>query len=122
MNPRGRRFLFLIRHPPLAGARMRETLDLILTVAAFDQWVTVLFLDDGVYQLAAPRAESVEADPLWLSMLKALELYDLQGILVEEDSLKARGLEVADLSLGAELIPAHRVRALISEHDRLVVC
>ena len=49
MTPK--KILFLLRSPPYAGARAYETLEVLLVAAVFDQEVSVLFADDGVYQL-----------------------------------------------------------------------
>lgn len=122
MNALPRRFLFLVRHPPLAGARARETLDLIFTVAAFDQPATLMFLDDGVFQLVGPRAGPAFHGGAWISMLKAVDYYDIQALLAEEESLRLRGLTRSDLAIDAELIGRARISALLREHDRLVVC
>ena len=46
-----KKFLFVLRKPPFTGVSMQETLDSVLTVAAFDQSVSLLLLDDGVFQL-----------------------------------------------------------------------
>lgn len=117
-----KRFLFLVRHPPLAGFRARETLDMILTCAAFDQFVRVLFLDDGVFQLIAAPSDDQATQPDALAMLKTLDFYDIHEILVEADSLHARGLSTADLAMATKLIARDRVKGLLAEHDRVVVC
>lgn len=113
-----KKFLFVMRHPPQAGLRVRETLDLILTTAAFDQAVTLLFLDDGVYQLQ--RDQNPSEPPQVAPLFAALELYDVEPILVEAESLAERGLTLADLILPAALIPRTAIAALISGHDVVV--
>lgn len=95
---------------------------MILTTAAFDQFITLAFLDDGVYQLLAPDAPEAAATLQWPSMLKVVEFYDFHDILVEEESLIARGLAAADLAIGANLISAELIGKLLAEHDRVVVC
>ncbi len=95
---------------------------MILTVAAFDQFITVLFLDDGVFQLLAPGDRNAAGAPAWPAMLEVLALYDLHDILVDEESLSVRGLGPADVAVHAVPIPACRVAALLREHDRVVVC
>ncbi|MCK7492950.1 MAG: sulfurtransferase complex subunit TusD [Comamonadaceae bacterium] len=45
--------LFVLRHPPHGSMNAQESLDMILAAAAFDQSVSLLFLDDGVFQLEA---------------------------------------------------------------------
>lgn len=122
MTGSAKRFLFLVRHPPVAGARVRETLDMILTCAAFDQYVTVLFLDDGVFQLVSPKSHPDETEPPWCSMLQVLELYDLRDLLVETESLRIRGLDGQPLPRFVRPVVEDAVKTLLAQHDRLVVC
>ena len=54
-----KRILFLLRSPPYAGPATYESLESLLVAAVFDQLVSVLFIDDGVYQLV--RAQNPAA-------------------------------------------------------------
>jgi tRNA 2-thiouridine synthesizing protein C len=44
-------YLFVLRKPAHSGVQVQEMLDIILTTAAFDQPVSILLLDDGVFHL-----------------------------------------------------------------------
>jgi len=44
-------YLFILRKPAHSGAHVQEMLDIILTTAAFDQKVSILLIDDAVFQL-----------------------------------------------------------------------
>ena len=46
-----KKFLFILGTAPVSGVQVQETLDQILTTAAMEQSVSLLFLDDGVFQL-----------------------------------------------------------------------
>jgi tRNA 2-thiouridine synthesizing protein C len=116
-----KRFLFVVRRAPVNGLLAKETLDLILSVAAFDQPVRVLFVDDGVFQLVAPQTGGSSGTHTDLSMLKLLEFYDVREVLVEHESLRARGLDNRDLAVSAALIPASTAKDLWAEHDLVVV-
>lgn len=107
----------------MAGVRARETLDRVLTVAAFDQWVTLVFIDDGVYQLVAPGGRDRQGASAWRSMLGVLDLYDIREVYVDEQSLRARGLHVADLVVAAEVVARSGIRQRLAEPPALVfVC
>jgi tRNA 2-thiouridine synthesizing protein C len=122
MSDPAKRFLFIVRGPPLAGALAREALDGILTVAAFEQFVRVLFVDDGVFQLLArpvdPAGVSGETTPA----LEVLAFYEVQDVWVERESLLARGIGADDLAIAAELIARDRIPALLAEQQIVVVC
>jgi tRNA 2-thiouridine synthesizing protein C len=115
-----KKFLFVMRRAPQAGIRVRETLDMILTAAAFDQSVSLLFLDDGVYQLKRGQHPEAAGLPPVAPMFDALELYDVEDILVERESLAERGLSEADLTLPARVLDRAAIAALTSAHDVVV--
>lgn len=116
----GKRFLFILRRPPQAGCRVRETLDMVLTAAAFEQPVALLFLDDGVFQLKRGQRPEAAGLPPVAPLFEALELYDVQSVLVERESLEERGLAEADLTIPVEPVGRAEVAALIAGHDIVV--
>ena len=99
--------LYIIRRPPSSLAD--ETTDLMLVSGAFEQPVSVLFFDDGVWQLAglAERQSSV----------KALPAYDVEALHVAADSLAQRDLSRGDIALDVRLADEAAIRSLIASHD-----
>ena len=105
-----KRVLYLIRQPPSVAAK--ETIDLILVSGVFEQDVSVLFLDDGVYQLVGLGERQ--------SPLKALPTYGVEAIHVAAHSLAERGINVNDVALAVSVADRQAVRALIAAHDLVV--
>jgi tRNA 2-thiouridine synthesizing protein C len=116
----GKRFLFILRRAPQAGGRLREILDMVLTTAAFEQPVTLLLLDDGVYPLKRGQRPEAAGLPAVATLFEALELYDVRAVLVERESLAERGLAEADLAIPVRPIDRAEVAALIAGHDVVV--
>lgn len=111
------KFLFVIHTPPVSGIFGQETLDAILTMAAFDRKVALLFLDDGVFQLKkGQRPECIDLKDT-APIFQALALYGVEEILVEEESLQERGLRADDLFLPAKPLPRLRVGELLQRQD-----
>jgi tRNA 2-thiouridine synthesizing protein C len=113
-------FLFVMRRPPYEGSRARESLDMLMTVAAFDQPVRVLFLDDGVFLLKpGQRPEGLGLKPVepWLA---ALEVYGVEDLWVEEESLAERGLRPARLILPTRSLRRADVPRLVGAADVVV--
>lgn len=122
MNTTSPRFLFLVHCPPLPVLRMQETLDRILTVAAYDLYVSVIFLDDGVYHVVKAGTAREHAGPSWLASLRTLELCEISQVLVDRTSLSDRGFGEHDVAIAAEVVDCDRVRSCLAEHNRLFLC
>jgi tRNA 2-thiouridine synthesizing protein C len=111
-----------MRHPPHEGSGIRESLDMLMTVAAFDQSVQVLFLDDGVFLLKSgqcPHNPAVKPSAPWFA---ALAIYDIDELWVEEESLAERGLNVAKLILPVRTLGRAEIAALFAAADIVVAC
>lgn len=115
-----KKYLFVMRHLPHVGSHVQEALDQMLTTAAFDQAVSVLFLDDGVLQLKRGQKPLSLAGKDTAAMFNALSIYDINQLLVESESLASRGLRAEDLMLPVQLIPRQQVNAYISQHDVVI--
>lgn len=115
--------LFIQSHAPFTDLAAQEGLDAALVAAAFDQSVTLLFVDDGVYQLLTDQSgEQIERFSA-ASPISALHLYEIKRLCVCMHSLEARGLKADDVlascgELGADFLTSTEIGALINEHDR----
>lgn len=88
-----------MRRAPHSGVWVQETLDTVLTMAAFDQQVSLLFLDDGVFQIKKNQHPEAFGLKDTAAIFSALEIYDVKDIYAEVESMQERGLKPADLSL-----------------------
>ena len=113
-----KRFLFCLRKPPHSGAYVQEMLDTILITAAFDQAVALLLLDDAVFQLKTHQQPPADMKDT-AAIFKALELYDVTTIYVEQESLQERGLLAADLFLPVQVCARKDIAALMQQFDVL---
>ncbi|MDQ3796909.1 MAG: sulfurtransferase complex subunit TusC [Pseudomonadota bacterium] len=94
-----------------------EALEVALVAGAFDQDVSLVFADDGVYQLV--KGQDTESIGLknFAKAFRALEDYDIRKLFVEQESMLARGLKVDDLMVPAEMIDAKRIGELMEQQD-----
>jgi tRNA 2-thiouridine synthesizing protein C len=115
-------FLFILRRPPHGGIHAQESLDMILTAAAFEQPVRLLFLDDGVFQLKRNQKPAAIGLKHIAPIFEALELYDVEELWVEEESLRERGLAAEGLILPVRLIRRHNVAEFVGGQDIVVSC
>ncbi len=112
-----KKFLFVMRTPPHSGIHVQEKLDIVLTTAAFDQHVGLLFLDDGVFQLKSGQNPEKAGMKDTSSIFRALEIYDIHELYIEVESLQDRGLKPGDLILPAKEIYQKEISGLMNQYD-----
>jgi tRNA 2-thiouridine synthesizing protein C len=92
-----KKFLYINRKAPHGSIYAQESLEVVLIGAAFEQDVTLAFIDDGVYQLMQNQDTGGIGVKNFAPTFRALGDYDVRQIYVEEESLKLRGLGKHDL-------------------------
>ena len=92
-----KKFLYVNRKAPHGTVYAQESLEVVLIAAAFEQDVTLAFIDDGVYQLLQNQDTSGLGNKNFSPTYRALGDYDVNQIYVEQESLELRGLGKEDL-------------------------
>jgi tRNA 2-thiouridine synthesizing protein C len=112
-----KKFMFVNRKAPYGTIHALESLEVVLIAATFDQDVSLVFMDDGVYQLAKGQQTKGIAMKNFSPTYRALEGYDVEKLYVERESLAARGLTEGDLLVPVEVLDAAQMAALMGEQD-----
>jgi tRNA 2-thiouridine synthesizing protein C len=115
-----KKFMFVNRKAPYGTIYALEGLEVVLISAAFDQDVSLAFVDDGVYQLAKGQQTKGIDTKNFSPAYRALEGYDIEKLYVEKESLEARGLSEGDLLVDVQVLPAAELGALMAEQDVVV--
>jgi len=92
-----KKFMYVNRTAPYGTIYAWESLEVVLIGAAFEQDVSVAFVDDGVFQLAKGQNTTELGIKNFSPTYAALGEYDVNKIYVEKESLEARGLTIDDL-------------------------
>ncbi|MFT5219501.1 MAG: tRNA 2-thiouridine synthesizing protein C [Planctomycetota bacterium] len=92
-----KKFLYINRKPPHGTIYALESLEVVLIGAAFEQDVSLAFIDDGVFQLMKNQDTSGIGTKNFSPTYRALGDYDVSKIYVEQESLTLRGLTKEDL-------------------------
>ncbi len=92
-----KKFLYVNRKAPHGSIYALESLEVVLIGAAFEQDVSLAFIDDGVYQLMLNQDPSGIGVKNFSPTYKALGDYDINQIYVEKESLELRGLSKENL-------------------------
>jgi len=92
-----KKFLYVNRKAPYGTIYALESLEVVLIGAAFEQDVSLAFLDDGVFQLAKGVDTKGVGMKSFANTYRALGDYGITKLYVEKESLDARGLTLNDL-------------------------
>ncbi|MCB1355805.1 MAG: sulfurtransferase complex subunit TusC [Maritimibacter sp.] len=92
-----KKFLYVNRKAPYGTIYALESLEVVLIGAAFEQDVTLVFVDDGVFQLTKGQNTDGIGVKNFSPTFRALGDYDVQKLFVERESLEERGLSEDDL-------------------------
>jgi len=92
-----KKFLYVNRKAPYGTIYALESLEVVLIGAAFDQDVSLAFLDDGVFQLTKGQKTDGIGVKNFSPTFRALGDYEVTKLFVEQESLDERGLTADDL-------------------------
>lgn len=114
--------LLICQQSPWSTPITKETLDFALAGGAFDLPISLLFLEDGVFQLVENQQPEFIEQKNITSNLQALPLFGITQLLVSEKSLLSRGLTVEQLLQPAKVVNQEELASLFSLHDIVVTC
>jgi len=115
-----KKFMFVSRKAPygtIYGHEMQETM---LISAAFEQDVSVVFMDDGVFLIKKGHDTAAINIKNFSPAYRAFEGYDIEKLYVEKESLDARGLTADDLLVPVEVVTAEQLGDLMEQQDVII--
>lgn len=112
-----KKFMFVNRKAPYGTVYALESLEVVLISAAFDQDVSLAFLDDGVYQLKKGQQTKGIETKNFSPTYRALDGYDIEKLYVEREALEARGLTEEDLLVDVTVLSRKEMGALMEQQD-----
>jgi len=112
-----KKFCYVNRKAPYGTVYALESLEVVLIGAAFEQDVSMVFMDDGVYQIKKGQDTKGIGMKNFSPTYRALEMYDVEKLYVEKESMDARGLTAEDLVVPVEVLTSAQIRDLVEEQD-----
>ena len=91
-GPKVKKFMFVNRKAPYGTIYALESLEVVLITATFDQDVSLVFIDDGVYELVKGQQTKGIGIKNFSPSYRALDGYDVEKLYVDQASLEQRGL------------------------------
>ncbi len=92
-----KKFMYVNRRAPYGTIYALEGLEVVLIGAAFDQDVSMAFVDDGVFQLKKGQDTGDSNMKNFSPTYHALGDYDVNKLYVDRESLEQRGMTQDDL-------------------------
>ncbi len=112
-----KQFMIVNRKAPYGSIYGWEALEVVLIAAAFEQDVSMAFLDDGVFQLKKGHQTKGVEIKAFEKTFGALEDYDVTKLYVDQESLAERGLTVDDLTVPVEVLSRAEIGKRMEEQD-----
>ena len=121
-------FMFVNRRAPHGSIYALESLEMVLISAAFEQHAAIVFIDDGVFQIKKGQNTKALGMKNFSPTYRVVEMEKRDAeedddidmvwrIIVERESLEARGLDADDLIVGVEVMGADELSALMDTQD-----
>lgn len=107
--------LYIFKSAPYDSPVAQEGLDALLAAAIFDQQLSVLFIDEGVFQLVSQQDPSQQKNHA--KMLQALAMYDINQCYIHMPSAELRGLDASHYCIPVESLDDTGTRALVASAD-----
>ena len=101
-----KKFMFVNRKAPYGTIYALEGLEVVLISAAFEQDVSMAFIDDGIYELKKGQDTKALDQKNFSPTYRALEGYDIEKLYVDRTSMESRGLTDDEF----EIIKTHPVK------------
>ena len=115
-----KRFLFVNRKAPYGTVYALESLEVVLVSAAFNQDVSLVFMDDGVFQIVKHQDTNGINMKNFSRTYRALEGYEVEKLYVEKESLDARGLTEDDLLVNVEILNSQELGDIMAAQDVVI--
>ena len=123
-----KRFMFVNRRAPYGSIYAQEVLEMVLISAAFEQHAAIVFIDDGVFQIKKGQDTTALGMKNFSATYRVVEMEKEDAdedddidmvwrIIVEKESMEARGLEADDLLVGVEVMASEELSALMAAQD-----
>ena len=114
------KIMFVMRKAPHGSIYAYEGLEAILIMGAFEQEISVVFIDDGVFVLKKEQDTKPLGVKEFSRTFKTLEDFDITNIYADRESLEQRGLTADDLIIPVKVMEAGEIAKLMEEQHVLL--
>lgn len=112
-----KQILLICRKSPYGSSIARDGLNIALAFAAFDLSITIIFTEDGVFQLLPDQSSKDIQCKSQEKILNAFPLYGIATIFIDQESLKSRSISPSQLNLEGTLASKETLANLIDQSE-----
>ncbi|MCL4321376.1 MAG: sulfurtransferase complex subunit TusC [Deltaproteobacteria bacterium] len=108
--------MFVCRSAPYGNIFEQEAIEAMIMFGAYEQDISVSFIDDGVYSLKKGQDTSLLGKKNFsLTYMILKDDFEINHIYVEKESLEERGLNESDLITEVEVLDRNALREKMDE-------
>lgn len=109
--------MFICRTAPYGTVFEQEAIEAMVMFGAYEQDISVAFLDDGVFSLKKGQNPSLVGKKNFsMAYMILKEDFEISNIYVEKESLQERGLTEDDLITEVEVLDRDALRKKMDEN------
>ncbi len=112
-----KKFMYVNRKAPHGTIYALESLEVVLIGAAFEQDVSLAFIDDGVYQLVKGQDTQALGVKNFSPTFRALEDYDVNKLYATREAMEARGLTADDFLVPVQVVSEGELAEIMETQD-----
>lgn len=114
------KIMFVMRKAAHGSIYAYEGLEAMLIMGAFEQDISVAFIDDGVFVLKKEQDTKPLGVKEFSKTFRTLEDFDITNIYADKESLEQRGLTADDLIIPVKVVGAGEIAKIMEEQDVLL--
>ena len=115
-----KKIMHIMRNAPHGTIYTYEGLEMILIMAAYEQDISVVFIDDGVYALKKGQDTAGLEIKGFAKTFGALDGYDVENLYVDKISMEERGLTEEDLIVDVDILSSNEIGEMMTNQDVLI--
>ena len=115
-----KKIMHIMRNAPHGTIYTYEGLEMILIMAAYEQDISVVFIDDGVYALKKGQDTAGLEIKGFAKTFGALDGYDVENLYVDKISMEERGLTEQDLIVDVDILSSNEIGEMMTNQDVLI--
>ncbi len=116
---KAKNILIIIRQGPFSSILPAAALDILLTAAAFEQKLTLLFMGDGVLHLLSEQNATGIGMKNISKALPSLELYEVNQVFLEKDAITNRNIQNEKLVMPIAALSLNQIAESIENADQI---